>query len=232
MGDEASGIVSDFSESRIDCNSYRLRVGEEYFITDDHKNAFWSKKGVQFFKGSGASGAQEGCLIPSGQFAFLMTEEIIRIPTNVMGFISLRTKPAKFKGLVNVSGFHVDPGFSGKLVFSVFNAGPSPIHVKRFDELFQLWFADIDVLDSRRPTSGDRYVRSGKLENEHLPSDLISNVSDRLVSLQDISKKIDEMDRKIFRIYAFGGAFAFVVTLVNIAILNAERISRMIFPHT
>ncbi|WP_291207698.1 hypothetical protein [Hyphomonas sp.] len=228
LRDQKENIVSGFDPDRIDCNSYRLRVGQEYFITDDHKDKAWSKKGAQIFLGDEKTGAQEGCKIPSGQFAFIMTEEIIRMPTNVMGFISLRTKNAKFKGLVNVSGFHVDPGYNGKLIFSVFNAGPSPIHVKRFDQLFQLWFADIDVSEKRHLTSGTKFVRPPKVENEHIPSDLISNVSDPLVSLQDVSKKIDALDRKIFQLYAIGGAILTLLTLVNILVLNAERLTRMI----
>jgi hypothetical protein len=41
-----------------------------------------------------------------------------------MAFISMRTA-FKFKGLVNISGFHVDPGYKGKLIFAVFNASPT-----------------------------------------------------------------------------------------------------------
>jgi len=56
--------------------------------------------------------------IPPGQLALLITEEEVAIPTNRIGFISIKFT-AKMRGLINVSGFHVDPGFKGKLKFSV-----------------------------------------------------------------------------------------------------------------
>jgi dCTP deaminase len=46
--------------------------------------------------------------------------------------------------LVNVSGFHVDPGYHGQLTFAVFNAGPVPIHLKRGQPIFLIWYASLD----------------------------------------------------------------------------------------
>lgn len=54
--------------------------------------------------------------IPKGQFALLITEEIVKVPNNALAFISFKAK-YKYKGLINVSGFHVDPGWYGKLTF-------------------------------------------------------------------------------------------------------------------
>ena len=51
-----------------------------------------------------------------------MTKESIEVPLDALGLISIRSK-YKLKGLINVSGFHVDPGFRGSLVFAVYNAG-------------------------------------------------------------------------------------------------------------
>lgn len=39
---------------------------------------------------------------------------------------------------------HVDPGFDGRLKFSVYNAGSSVIVVSRGDRLFMMWFSDLD----------------------------------------------------------------------------------------
>ena len=58
-----------------------------------------------------------------GQFAFLLTDEIVEVPDSAMALISIKAK-IKWRGLINVSGFHVDPGFKGRLIFSVYNAGP------------------------------------------------------------------------------------------------------------
>ncbi len=60
-----------------------------------------------------------------------------------MGFISVKTSE-KFKGLVNVSGFHVDPGFKGHLKFTVYNAGNKPIFLDYESACFLLWFSFLD----------------------------------------------------------------------------------------
>src|SRR5438046_2720021 len=121
---ELPSLISDFSKDRIDCASYRLRLGGEAFVTRD-----------DLLRGSPATPLTDALedhppndkvVIPPGQFAFLITEEIVRVPPSAMALISMRVSQ-KFKGLINVSGFHVDPGFSGKLLYSVYNAGPQPI---------------------------------------------------------------------------------------------------------
>ena len=47
-------------------------------------------------------------------------------------------------GLVNVSGFHVDPGYKGRLKFAVYNAGGSDIKLTRGDAIFLIWFSELD----------------------------------------------------------------------------------------
>jgi dCTP deaminase len=46
-------------------------------------------------------------------------------------------------GLVNVSGFHVDPGFRGRLKFSVYNAGSESIILGVGERLFPIWFYEL-----------------------------------------------------------------------------------------
>jgi dCTP deaminase len=86
-------------------------------------------------------------VIPPGQFAFLMTEEEVKVPSDAVALISMKAK-IKFRGLINVSGFHVDPGFSGKLVFSMYNAGPREIILRRLQRLFLIVYADLDQVSS------------------------------------------------------------------------------------
>jgi hypothetical protein len=47
----------------------------------------------------------EAFTIPPGQFAFLLTKEVVSVPADALAFISIRVK-TKFRGLVNVSGWH------------------------------------------------------------------------------------------------------------------------------
>lgn len=79
-------------------------------------------------------------VIKPGEFALLTTEETLKVPLEVVGFLSLRFRWAS-KGLINISGFHVDPGYTGKIVFSVYNAGPNDVTMKWKDPVFMIMFA-------------------------------------------------------------------------------------------
>lgn len=126
-----SGIITPFYQNNIKNGAYELCLGEQVFQTDTKPRSIQNlTEGKDIY-------------IAPGQFALLMTEEIVSIPQNKIAFISIKAS-IKFKGLVNVSGFHVDPGFNGRLLFSVYNAGPSTIVLKRGERCFPIWFADVD----------------------------------------------------------------------------------------
>ncbi|MDE0287070.1 MAG: hypothetical protein OXJ36_18900 [bacterium] len=81
--------------------------------------------------------------IPPGQFAHLLIHEYVRVPNSAVGLLSMKSK-VKMRGLVNVSGFHVDPGYEGHLVFAVFNAGSSAITIRQREPTFLLWYVSLD----------------------------------------------------------------------------------------
>ena len=111
-------VVEPFDETAVMHGAYELSIGPEAFLTcDDDKR----KKLL---------GDGEQLVIPPGQFGLLLTEEKVNIPSNAIAFISIKAS-IKFRGLVNVSGFHVDPGFSGRLKFSVYNVGSQNIVLQR-----------------------------------------------------------------------------------------------------
>jgi dCTP deaminase len=129
----------------------------------------------------------EGLAVPPGQFGFLVTEEVVRVPADALGFISIRAR-VKARGLVNVSGFHVDPGYQGRLVFAVFNAGPAPVHLARGDDCFLIWFADLDRA-SRSAKAGTGF--SG------IPSDLINPIAGEIQSFAGLLAKIDATKKEL-----------------------------------
>jgi dCTP deaminase len=170
-----------FNERQIDCNCYTLLMGDQYFVTsikgDSEPPIIMSLKEGDMFH------------IPAGQFAFLITKEQVFIPHYAMGFISMRT-PFKFQGLINVSGFNVDPGFRGRLIFAVYNASPSPIPIRGGEKLFKIWFASLDH------TSGKQYVFD-KPPITEIDKNLIRGMNRELLSLQQLSEKIREVEKSL-----------------------------------
>jgi dCTP deaminase len=80
--------------------------------------------------------------IKPGQFAAFITEEILNIPKDYIGFITVRFS-YKSKGLVNISGFHMNPRFKSKLVFSVYNAGSTTVSIRRGEAVFSLFLSEM-----------------------------------------------------------------------------------------
>ena len=136
-----------YSVSKVEQAAYTLCLGNEVYRTDnvDRKIEFLDDK-------------NKTVEINPGQFALLMTRETVNIPQHLLAFISIKAKH-KLKGLINVSGFHVDPGFKGKLLFSVYNAGPSTITLEIDKPYFLIWFANLDGEVSKEDQYNSKHNR-------------------------------------------------------------------------
>ena len=99
-------------------------------------------------------------------------------------FISMKAR-IKFRGLVNVSGFHVDPGYKGRLLFAVFNAGPSDVHLARGDECFLVWYASLD--------RDSCYYRKGSAIDS-ITSAILTPIGGEVQSLAGLSRRIDSVE--------------------------------------
>lgn len=179
-------LVSGTGSPKVDCNSIELTVGREVYVTPNLSNIYTSTKQQLL--------PEQAFQIPPGQFAFLLTEETVSVPQNAMAFISMKAT-FKMKGLINVSGFHVDPGWEGPLVFAVFNAGPAPVHLQRGLPLFLIWYADLDHPSRSHKTSPGAATISPTLISS------LTGGNDTLVALdqrlKDGVKKLEEEDRKL-----------------------------------
>lgn len=170
-------LISPFSEERIRHCAYELSLGNEVFITGEKEEV----KRVLNYRG-------EQIKIQPGQFADLLTEEVVNIPANALGLISMRFGIKK-SGLINVSGFHVDPGYEGKLLFSVYNAGPSPTFLSRGDPVFLLWYCDLD-----RETE-DLYLNSP--QRDSITSHDVSQLQGDVWSPQVLAVKVAALERQM-----------------------------------
>jgi dCTP deaminase len=170
--------IEPFDSSRLKSAHYELSIGEEAFVTGVNSNG----KTILDDK-------KNSITIEPGQFALLLTLEKVTIPENMIAFISIKAGQ-KFKGLVNISGFHVDPGFEGKLLFSVYNAGASKILLERGQKCFLIWFSHLD--------GSSNY--DGKHNNQDsIPIRHIENLSGDLASPNSVLNKINELERNYER---------------------------------
>lgn len=114
----------------------------------------------------------------------------------------------KMNGLINVSGFHVDPGFRGQLVFAVYNAGPAPVNLARGEPIFLLWFADLD------DSASERFSRKNKDPQTEIPNDLISRINHPILSLQELSDRQKAIEATLKNFKWIAGILAAIASLI------------------
>lgn len=184
----ARGLIEPFDAARIDCASYPLRVGGQAFVTSDR---FIDSAPGDALVTMLAAPPQHTLRIPPGQFAFLLTHEVIKVPTNALALISIKAK-YKFQGLINVSGFHVDPGWNGKLLFSVYNAGPTEVIIENEQTMFMIVYADLD-----QPSSVDyTYDGSAQGRNRIDPS-LIQGMTSQVFSPLMLQRQMKALSSEV-----------------------------------
>jgi dCTP deaminase len=169
---EGSDVISPFDNQKIKNGAYELSLGSQVFQTDSTPRAVKELK------------PDEKIEIKPGQFALLLTKEYIKMPKNKIAFITIKAG-IKFEGLVNVSGFHVDPGFEGNLLFSVYNAGPSSIILSNGTSYFPIWFSELS----------ETQEYEGKHNKQtKIPDTPVKALSQgELASPNALSKRIDEV---------------------------------------
>lgn len=182
---------SDGEEGWSDWN-VDLSLGKEVFLSSDDEIRQLEEN--------------ESVSIDPGEFALLITEEIVNIPNDKAAFISLKFKHAR-KGLINISGFHVDPNYTGKLVFSVYNASPSPKMLRQGQPIYMIVFANLT-----RAVEGNRDGANYE-EGVELNSSMVDGLQGRTASLESLDDQVHKIDNKVsFHRSVLAGI---VVTLVG-----------------
>ena len=194
LGDESLIRSDTFKSDNLRQASYDLRLGAaSYVVGDDAPIRLNGEK-------------QPYLTIAPGQFALLTTAEFLQMPKDLLGFISLRNT-YKMQGLVNISGFHVDPTHHGILVFAVNNIGPSDIRLRFEEDTFTIFFAKVegDVGKPRAPFGDD------------LPLQYVQLLGGSSVTLSKLQKELEDLRTKVLLYAPLGIALliALILTLVK-----------------
>jgi dCTP deaminase len=168
-------IVEPFNDKRIESASYGLSLGDQYYATRDElpKNLH-SKLTPNYAR------------IEPGEFAVLTTKEYVYVPGDLVGLISVKYS-YKQRGLVNVSGFHVDPGFFGRLLFTVYNAGPQDIVLRAGEPIFLIMFAELKER-AKEPYLGIH------LSQHDIPSDTVARLRGTSVSPRNLEERLKRLE--------------------------------------
>jgi len=169
-------IFIDYVDSGcLQMANYDLKLGEDVYVT--------TEKTPKKLTAMGKDGVVS---IEPGEFGILMTNEYIFVPPDLMGFISIRLTH-KQKGLVNISGFHVDPGFYGRLMFAVFNAGPNDVPLRYREPVFMIMFNKLTGNKSKV-----KKCRWSGMEN--IPVETLSGLRGTSISVRNLDERIKRLE--------------------------------------
>ncbi len=180
-------FLENYAEEYVMSTNYDLRVGKKVFVSTHDRPIDLEKRG--------------SVIINSGETAILQSYEKIRIPNDFIAFIGLRFSQ-KIKGLVNISGFQVNPGWEDYLLFSVYNAGPNPIIFKYRDPVFMAMFYRLSSVS--KPS---KETVTGELQSEWM-----ERLKGPAISLPGLSRRLDRLETSIMILITL------IVSIIAIAI--------------
>lgn len=201
-------LISTFDPKNLDCASYQLSVGDQVFATSDK---FASSAPTDPLVSVLGNSPNNILRIRPGQFAFIMTKESVSVPNDALALISMRAK-YKFKGLINVSGFHVDPGWQGKLLFSVYNAGPAEVIIQLDDPMFLIVYADLDCSSAKVYTGGSK----GQTQ---IKADLLQNMTEQVFSPLMLQRQVEVLGESVRSVETTATTWK-IVTIVVTSVLT------------
>ena len=198
----AGGLINKdhFEETLLRQASYDLRLGPEIYIVGEQAPKM-------------LDGDEPYATLPPSQFAILTCYEEIAMPRDLIAFISVRSK-FKLEGLVNISGFHVDPTFRGRLRFAVQNVGPTDMRIKYLEPTFTIFFAQLssEHIEEARDDQKDIEYPQGAAGILLQDVQLLGGSSLSLASLQ---KEVERL-RTLFMIYIPIGISAIVALIIKL----------------
>jgi dCTP deaminase len=189
-----SKLISEatFETSNVRQASYDMRLGPASYVVGDEAPVQLTDEKNRYLT------------IAPGQFALLTTFEEVCMPEDLLAFITLRNT-FKMQGLINVSGFHVDPTHKGMLVFAVNNIGPSDIRLRLHEPTFTIFFAKVDgKIEESRPPFGNE-----------LPLQFVQLLGGSSITLARLQKEFEELRFKLL-LYAPLGIALLIALILNL----------------
>jgi len=188
-----SGLIEPGNEAQVQEVCYDLCVGDEVYRSEQHLPERLSE-------------AAPYIILHPGQFALVKTFEVVTVPQEMVGLISIRSE-YKFQGLINVSGFHVDPTFSGNLIFAVQNVGPNDIRLRYREPAFMIMWARLSqpyvVTEASRKRPGF----------PHIPERLMAQLGGGTITLSQLKREVDKLQTEV-KLFA-GLAIALILALIG-----------------
>jgi len=178
------GLITPFDPARLKGASYDFRIGDTLILA--HPEGL---RGVSL-------AVQRSFSLQPGQFCMVASLEKIKVPSNMIGRLSLRSFH-QLRGL-SYSGGMIDPGYNGLLFFPLVNISDSAIQLTYQDALVTCEFEYLDREATRLYKEGEEITKPQ--QTPPLPARLPYNVldlSNRIDGLNELCSQIRNEIRKL-----------------------------------
>ena len=181
----SSGVVKiePFDKAQIQPASYDLRVGPVAAVSSSHSKVNVKEKG--FLE------------MTPGDFAIVVSEEVITMDNQHTGRFGLRSKWAR-KGLTATTGTQIDPGFSGRLNVGLTNLSSKNIALPHLADFLTVEFHKLQE-PVKAPYSGV-YQNQSSLSNEDLETVLereVMSLSEMNTILRALSSSVASLEKSV-----------------------------------
>lgn len=127
--------------------------------------------------------------IAPGAYAGVISMEKVTLPKNVFATLGAKRK-FSYDGLVLLSGSHVDPGYSGHLLFGIFNGSPKRRFLRRLEKIVSLTFMMTGKAPAR-VASADPYLSRGDF-----PPDFLKSLGEmEVLPYVELNRRISELEK-------------------------------------
>jgi deoxycytidine triphosphate deaminase len=146
-------VIEPFENEKLKGASYDLSLGEE---------ALLSNRDQKVLLGAGSA---TNLTLDAGDFALVLTKELVKLPLNMAGSIGMRSTLAR-QGLILLHGMQIDPGFEGHLRFGLYNASPRRITLDYADDICMVEFHKLASNSTKTPLRNEDLIRGRIPEND------------------------------------------------------------------
>jgi dCTP deaminase len=190
--------IRNFDPKSVQPASYDLRLGNLIYLpTQPHPD-----EPIDLADRGGAY------RLPPYGAAVVTTYEDLKLPSNVLGRIGLKSSLARI-GLIASTGPQIDPGFNGKLFVSLFNLTAAPHVLKYKDTFLTIEFHTLDT----PPEHGYEGPYQGKYTIG--PEVLKSLVHLEGFTLSQMQSQFTELAKHVEKWGAFAGRFDEFLEMMN-----------------
>lgn len=172
-----------FGSSSLEASSYDIRVGG---------------KGVIGGEGVEIDLAVEKTMeIPPGAYAGIVSYEKMDFPRNICARLGSK-RALSYEGIILLTGSIVDPGYSGHLLFGLYNASQKKVHIRYARKICNIVFEKLSV-EPEKESQTEPNLLHGNFPDAFM--DKMANmdvlpwmqISERVKQIENITKDIIEL---------------------------------------